>query len=53
MPFVVTGKAVSETTLENGRKINKAFLVLNVLIPFLYLVDSVCYVTMAEKFSEL
>ena len=53
MPFVVKGKPVPERTIEKGNKLNKLFLVLNSLFPFLLLINSVFQVTLAKDFKEL
>jgi hypothetical protein len=53
MPFVVAGKPVPERTIEKGNKLNKLFLVLNSLFPFLLLINSVFQVTLAKDFKEL
>ena len=53
MPFVLAEKPVPERTIEKGKKLNKLFLVLNSLFPFLLLVNSVCQDTVVKEFTEL
>jgi len=53
MPFVVAGNLIPETTIENGKKLNKLFLFLNILFPLLMLVDCVCLFTIVKEFTEL